>query len=205
MKFADLSLRINHDIGGGREDQIGKLLADLTPFIQFCTDGGYGRLNDLLVKISRELGKGPWDSEFKSNLCEMLNTLSIEVARSDLGNFEPGFLSQRLDVFTSLQPEKTALLLCLMLKNDLIRAVLVRILKEKYQFVRNYSREYRIKDLIKHRESVIIADYGFAHSLIDNGCPAERIVYMDFRHIADCRFQKKLIYPFLIEDLDGIL
>ena len=157
------------------------------------------------MKISRALDKRLRDSEFESSLDEMIDALRIGVTKSNLGSFEPGFLSQKLDVFTSLQPEKTELLFCLMIKNALIRDVLVQILKAKCRLVRDYSREYRVKDLIKHEKSIIIAGYEFANSLTDNGCPAKNIVYMDFRQIDDYGFRKKLIFPFLIEDLDGII
>lgn len=204
MKFANLPLRIEHDIAGKRAEQIQKLISDIGPFIQFCAEGSYQDLKDLLTKISRDLKNGLPACEFNAGLSEKIDKLAQQVNECNLDNVEPSFLYEEMDVFTPLIDHKRGALLGITIEGDLIRDVLLRILKEKYGIVRDYSQTYRVKDMFEYEKSIIICDYQVTCRLMESKFPPERLIYMDFRQINDCGFRKKLIFPFLLKELDRI-
>lgn len=204
MKFANLPLRIEHDIAGKRAEQIQKLISDIAPFIQFCAEESHQDLKDLLTKISKDLKNGLPACEFNAGLSEKIDKLIQEVSKCDLGNVEPSFLYEKVDVFTILPDYERGGLLAITIERDLIRDVLLMILKEKYGLVRDYSQIYRVKDMFEYEKSIIICGYSFACSLMENEFPPERLIYMDFRQINDSGFRKRLIFPFLLNELDGI-
>lgn len=204
MKFANLPLRIEHDIAGKNAGQIQKLISDIAPFIQFCAEESHQDLKDLLTKISRDLKNGLPACEFNAGLSEKIDKLAQEVNECNLDNVEPSFLYEEMDVFTPLIDHKRGALLGITIEGDLIRDTLLRILKVQYGLVRDYSQIYRVKDLLEYEKSIIICGYRFARSFMENEFPPERLIYMAFRQINDRGFRKRLIFPFLLKELDGI-
>jgi hypothetical protein len=87
------------------------------------------------------------------------------------------------------------------MKGSIIREMLLKILRVRYNMAKNYMKEFYVKDIQKNGFTVL-ADYDNYLRLIENNISAEQIIYIDFRNVKDDSLRKNLRLPMNLRDLD---
>jgi hypothetical protein len=205
MKFSDLPLRLRHDVASLSPEKAQRLAEDLRPFVEFCAGQGHGRveelLNAILIALKGWVPGGLMPHDFEENI----NNLADEAALNSLNSLEPGFFSHEINVFTRLGAGQRDRFVAFDLEYPLLRKVLEEVFRKRFRLVRNYDRTFRIRDLFDCDHSMMICSRILAQKLLDHGFPPGRIVYMDFWETSPAGFRGRLIFPFKLADLQGII
>ncbi|MBM4305267.1 MAG: hypothetical protein FJ123_00895 [Deltaproteobacteria bacterium] len=199
MKFGDLPTRIQHDVSGGRREQIGCLLMDLRTFSNFCRAEAFDSVYWCLDRLSTGLRQILNSGAITGSLSNGVQQLAQEIEKANLSSVEPDFLFETVDVYRHL--ESPFFSFGVLIPESLIGEVLVAIMKKKYGLIRDYSRAHRVGDLIKQNKTILVCGPEQAMKVYDSFCPASRIICIGYRRIFGKSFRKTFTLPLVLEEL----
>lgn len=195
MKFSELPGYLQHELKHGRFEN---MVSAMEPFANFACEDGNNEIYSLLSQISNTCNNTPEDI---NKVEEEISALSVTIKNFNLCNISPEYFYKRIDTFTSRSNSSN---LAIMMKESIIREMFLKILKVRYNMVRNYMKEFYVKD-IKGNGFTVLADYDNHLRLIENNISAGQIIYVDFRKVDNDLLRKNLKLPMSLKDLDDSL
>lgn len=207
MTFDQLHGRIIHDIAKRKTEVILKLVNDIKPFMNYCEEAKHTDIKMILDKLVRTLREKPANELNDEDLRADLSLLDIKISEESLTKTEPTFLSLPVEIYKSNSKIVRPLALYIE-NNELLLELLITLLNKvnpPYGLFKRYNRIFRIADIIKDDQTMLICSGSFAEKLKAHACPDSRIICLDFSLRPDRAFLKSIKLPCLIDEFKDIL